>query len=330
MTPLKVGTIGYGGAYNMGRQHLQELVSHPGFVAEAVCDIDPTRVAEATKDFPGIQTFTDVGEMLAQSEVELLVIILPHNLHASVSLQCLEAGRHVVVEKPFTITVEEADTLIAAAEKAGKVVSTYHNRHWDSVARTLVANVGRIGRPYRWDSVFGHYGRPRADWWRADKAISGGIIYDWGAHFCEWMLQVMPGAMTEVSGFAVDGIWPVSNEDELTTSIRFADGAWATHTTTDLALPQKPQIHLQGTEGAIYGHMNGLTLAKAGDDGRVQTEQLEMLEATNSEYYRNLHDHLHHGEELVITPEYARRVIQCLDLATKSAEQGKTLPAAYA
>src|SRR5688500_2553514 len=101
MKEIKVGTIGYGGAFNMGREHLQGLLRNEGFVARAVCDLDPARLAVAEEEFPGIQTYTDVDEMLAKSDVELLVIILPHNTHHSISLKCLKAGRHVIVEKPF-------------------------------------------------------------------------------------------------------------------------------------------------------------------------------------------------------------------------------------
>src|SRR5688572_18806086 len=107
----------------MGRHHINELQLNQGFVAAAVCDLDPERVKVAEKDFPGIQTYTDVDTMLRKSDVELLVIILPHNLHAKVALQCLAAGRHVVVEKPFALTVDECDAMINMAKKKKVVVS---------------------------------------------------------------------------------------------------------------------------------------------------------------------------------------------------------------
>src|SRR5688572_17858566 len=123
--PLKCGVIGYGGAFNMGKQHLREMQS-AGMVPTAVCEIDPARLDVAKTDFPGIQTYTGVDEMLARSDVEIIAIITPHNTHAPLAIKCLNAGKHVVCEKPFAITTEECDAMIAAARAHDLVVSTYH------------------------------------------------------------------------------------------------------------------------------------------------------------------------------------------------------------
>ena len=129
---IKVGVIGYGGAFNMGRAHLNEM-KQAGMVPTAVAEIDEKRLAVATQDFPGIETYTSVSAMLRKSKVDLLAIITPHNTHAKLALQCLNAGRHVVCEKPLAITTAECDAMIAAAKKKGVVLSTYHNRHWDGL-----------------------------------------------------------------------------------------------------------------------------------------------------------------------------------------------------
>lgn len=81
MQQIKVGTIGYGGAFNMGKHHLHELILNKGFVPTAVCDLDPERVKVAEKDFPRIQTYTGVGAMLKESGVQLLVIIFDWGAH---------------------------------------------------------------------------------------------------------------------------------------------------------------------------------------------------------------------------------------------------------
>ncbi|MBC8041640.1 MAG: Gfo/Idh/MocA family oxidoreductase, partial [Opitutaceae bacterium] len=123
---IKVGVIGYGGAFNMGRQHLQQMQA-AGMTPVAVCEVDASRLAVATTDFPGIETYPTIAAMLKNSAVNLIVIITPHNTHASLALQCLRAGRHVVCEKPLAITTKEVDAMIAAAKKAGVMLSTYHN-----------------------------------------------------------------------------------------------------------------------------------------------------------------------------------------------------------
>ena len=114
---ITCGVIGYGGAFNMGRAHLNEM-KKAGMTPTAVCEIDPERLKVATQDFPGIETYSTAAEMLKKSKVQLLAIITPHNTHAKLALQCLKAGRHVVCEKPLAITTAECDAMIAAAKKS--------------------------------------------------------------------------------------------------------------------------------------------------------------------------------------------------------------------
>lgn len=326
---IRVGTIGYGGAFNMGRRHLELLTAYPAFEAEAVCDLDETRLEQARKDWPGIGTFSSVSDMLAKSDVELLVVVLPHNAHAEVTLQCLKAGRHVVVEKPFAITVTQCDAMIREAEKRKLMVSTFHNRHWDSLPLTIAKHVQRIGRPYRWESFHGQREEPK-DWWRSDKIISGGIIYDWGAHFMEWMLQFMPYSMTEIAGYGYDGYWDATNEDELEAIVRFGNEGVSNHTATTLDPVGRVQVRLVGTEGVLHGDMRSLTLTRVTKERTKVHEELTMEAPQPEAYYENVHLHLTQGTPLVITPEQARRVIQILDYASQSFDEGRTLKAKYA
>lgn len=329
MKTIKVGTIGYGGAFNMGKQHLEMLNAHEGFVPTAVCDLDPERVKVAESDWPGIQIYTDLDELLAKSDVELLVNILPHNAHAPITVKCLEAGRHMVVEKPFAITTDECDAMIDAARRNNRVLSTFHNRHWDPLPLTLTKHLDKIGRPYRFEANWGGHNKPR-DWWRSDKEISGGIIYDWGAHIMEWMLQVMPYEMTEISGYGVNEVWDYSNEDELEAVVRFGDKGVSSLTVTSLAMEGKPMFRLVGTEGAFVGNPGSVELVNKNAQGELVRTKLHMEKGEQHKYYENLHNHFQTGEPLVITPEWARRVIQILDYAGKSFEQGKALVPKYA
>ncbi|MBI3831358.1 MAG: Gfo/Idh/MocA family oxidoreductase [Planctomycetes bacterium] len=329
MKQIKVGTIGYGGAFNMGKHHLNDMAKNKGFVPTAVCDLDPKRTEVATTDFPDIQTYNDVDKMLRESDVELLAIILPHNVHAKVAIQCMKAGRHVVVEKPFAVTVQECDDMIAMAKRKKVVCSTYHNRHWDSNILTIMNHLPKIGRPFRWESYAGHYGEP-GTWWRSFKDISGGIIYDWGAHFCEWMLQVMDHDMLEISGYQVKEVWKkVTNEDELEAVVRFKGNAVASHTASTISIAGKDQIRILGTKGAIVASHGSCDVYVKDKDGQTTKTSVRMEPARNSDYYKNVHDHLFHGKKLIISPEWARRVIQVLDFAGQSARKGTVMKAKY-
>ncbi len=137
---IKVGVIGYGGAFNMGQAHLSQM-KKAGMSPFAVCELDPKRLEVAQQDFPGIETYTNLDQMLKQSDVNLIIHITPHNLHYPLAAKCLKAAKHVVTEKPFVLTTAEANKLINLAQKNKVMVSTYHNRHWDGCILRAVKQI---------------------------------------------------------------------------------------------------------------------------------------------------------------------------------------------
>ncbi len=340
---IKVGVIGYGGAFNMGKQHL-EGCRKAGMSPFAVCEIDPSRLEVARSDYPGIETYGSLKDMLAQSEADLIIHITPHNLHYPLAAQCVKAGRHVVTEKPFVVTTAEADKLIALANKHDVMVSTYHNRHWDGwIMRAVdqIVNKKVIGEVFRVEAGMGGYGMP-GDWWRTSKSISGGILYDWGVHLLEYALQVVRSEVVEVSGFAKTGYWAAKmpknapwkndcNEDEATAIVRFKNGAMINLSITHLGSAPRPyQIAFYGTGGAYeINYSQGWTLRKPGR-GKELVEKTGKHPASKGHlYYQNVADYLTGKDQLVITPEWARRPIHILDLANRSAQAGKALKAKY-
>jgi predicted dehydrogenase len=332
---IRVGVIGYGGAFNMGRAHLREMQA-AGMTPAAVAEIDKDRLAVATNDFPGIATFASVAEMLRRADVDLVTIITPHNTHAKLALQCLRAGKHVVCEKPLSITTAECDAMIAAAKRGGLVLSTYHNRHWDGwILRALeqIKEKKAIGDIYKIDARMGRREIP-GDWWRSSRSISGGILYDWGVHLLEYGLQLADSKVTEVSGFAREGYWAPktrwkkdTNEDEGFAVVRFRNGVWMNLTITSLDSNVKPGfLEVTGTEGSYVITPHHYTIHRRGGT-RVVTEEGPHLPNEHHRFYTNIAAHLTRGTKLVITPEWARRPIHILELAARSAKLGRALPA---
>ncbi|MBW3635643.1 MAG: Gfo/Idh/MocA family oxidoreductase [Armatimonadetes bacterium] len=334
---ITVGVIGYGGAFNMGRQHLQQMQA-AGMTPVAVSEIDPTRLAVASQDFPGIQTYATVEEMLDNSQVNLIVLITPHNTHAPLALKCLEAGRHVICEKPLAITTQQVDAMMEAAHNSGVMLSAYHNRHWDGrilQAVELVKNQRVIGDVVRIECHMVGYKKP-GDWWRTSRSISGGILYDWGVHLLEYSLQLIEAPLTEVSGVAHEGFWGPqtawkddANEDEGFVLARFEGGQWLTLSISNLDSKGKEGwVEITGTKGTLVldgGHSKLFQHI----DGRFIVTQLPNPQDEGQLYYDNVRDHLVDGVPLVISAEWARRPIHILDLARQSARAGRALPAFY-
>ena len=333
---IKVGVVGYGGAFNMGKLHLNEM-KRAGMTPVAVAELDPARLEVATKDFPGIGTYRSLTEMLKKSDVNLVTMITPHNTHAPLGLEALRAGRHVVCEKPMAILTSECDAMIAAAKKAGVIVSTYHNRHWDGCAMQAVKDVVEnrcIGDIVRIEAHMGSRGKP-GDWWRTSKTISGGALYDWGVHLLEYSLQLVKSDIVEVSGFAKHGYWGPQTkwkadaiEDEGYAVVRFKNGVVLTLLITTLdSNPRRGRVELFGTQGnyIIDGGENTHILR----DGNKLTTTTSKMPDEGWRFYQNIADHLTKNTKLVITGEWARRPIHILDLACQSAAKGKTFPAKY-
>ena len=214
---IRCGVVGYGGAFNMGQTHLNSMTRNRRMEVAAVCELDAARRKVAEEDFPGVETFAEVGDMLKNAELDLVTIITPHNTHSPLAIECLNAGVNVVCEKPLAITSRQVKDMMSAAKKNGVMLSTFHNRRWDGdfqTLRDLVNKEKAIGRVHRIEAGFYGYGA-QGNWWRSDRKISGGAIYDWGAHFTDWILNVVPEKIDWVSGYQVKNrAWKgYSNED---------------------------------------------------------------------------------------------------------------------
>ena len=332
-----MGVVGYGGAYNMGKKHLEEM-QKAGMTPIAVAEPDESRLAVARQDFPSIETYASLKEMLKKSPVNLLAIITPHNTHAPLALQCLKAGRHVVCEKPFAITTAEVDQMIALARKNKLMISTYHNRHWDGWiidAVELIKKQKIIGDIVRIEGRMGTHMQP-ADWWRSSRSISGGVLYDWGVHLIEQSLQLIETPATEVSGFSHTGYWAPKTkwrndciEDEATAVIRFQSGQRLTITISNIECnPRTGLLEITGTEGSYVIDWHHRTVIKR-RDGVISTEQSPHSPDKHYLYYENVRDHLIKGAPLVISAEWSRRPIHYIEKAIRSAKLGRALPLKY-
>ena len=332
---IKVGVIGYGGAFNMGKVHLDGMKS-AGMTPVAVSELDSSRLEVAKTDFPGIEIYTSVTEMLSRNDVNLVTIITPHNTHAKLGKQCLNAGRHIVCEKPLAITTKEVDSMIAAAEKNGVMLSTYHNRHWDGLILEAVKRIrekGEIGEVIGVSAKMAGYGQPR-DWWRASKSISGGILYDWGVHLIEYSLQLIDSEVTEVSGFSHEGFWAPktrwkdnTNEDDAYAVVRFKSGQRLTlHFSSLDAKPGAHHVEIQGTKGVYSMNNNGFTITKKVGK-KTTTVHHPHPDSDWDAYYKNVANYMTGKEKLVIDGAWSRRPIHIIDLAVQSAKKNKTLTA---
>lgn len=330
-TPIRGAVIGYGAAFNMGKHHAVAMNRTEGIQTVAIVDVDKARTEAAKADFPDVQTFNSVADLISWGEFDVAVNVLPHSLHHGPTLACLQAGKGAIVEKPFTITIAEATELIEAAKQKNVVLTVHHNRRWDADFWTLKGLVasGVIGKVFNIEMWGGGYGKPNPNWWRSVKRVSGGAFYDWGAHFLDWLLNVIPEKMVSVTGFFHDLVWhDISNEDHVHAIIRFASGCSADIQMSQIAKIGKPRWRLLGSHGAIIDAGGNKFKVYSEVPGQEKEQEVAYSGRPGPSFYENFVAHVNDGTPLIVTAEEARRVIAVMELAEKSSRthQAETIP----
>ena len=340
--PVRVGILGYGA---IGHEHNAAITRTEGLELVAVCDPNPDRVAAAQQLSPAVRGHATGEDLLADSDVDLVIVSTPPDTHAAWALRSLEAGKSVVVEKPFCITVEEADRQIEAAAARGLTLAVYQNRRWDPdyLALKRVVRSGALGEVFHYESFIGGYGHP-CNYWHSDEAISGGAIYDWGSHYLDWVLDLFDQEVEWVSATTHKRVWhDVTNADHTRVLVHFADGVEAEFTHSDLAAVAKPKFYVLGTRGGLVGDWRTEKVVSRSAIGTLVEDRLavsdspadlRVLAADGSEtrvaiapapaepFHRQLADALLSGEPMEVTPEGSRRNIAVMQAATLSARDG--------
>jgi len=326
-----VGLTGYGA---IARAHAASIAATPGLSLAGVCDISDERRKLAASEW-SVRTHARADEMLEDPDVGLVVVGTPPSVHFDSVMAALRAGKHVVCEKPFAIRVEEVDRMIDAASAGNRVLTVYQSRRWDPdyLALRDVVRSGQIGDAFYMESFIGGYDHP-CDFWHSDEAISGGMIYDWGSHYFDWILQLMPDTVRSISAHAHKLVWhDVTNSDQVRVDLTFAGGAQATFLQSDIASVRKPKWYVLGTRGAVVGDWQAeavpadfparVKVFRPGDGGSHE-ELLQLSPRDDNGFYSNLADHLAWDEPLAVTPHEARRTVAVMETATQSIKRGGT------
>ena len=340
--PVRVGILGYGA---IGSEHTAAISSVEGLLLAGVCDKSPERVAAARLLVPDVTAYDDGDALLASPDVDLVVVSTPPNTHAEWALRAIDAGKHVVVEKPFCLTTAEADEMIAAASAAGRSITVYQNRRWDADYLTVkrLVRSGGIGEVFHYESFVGGYGHP-CNFWHSDEEVSGGAVYDWGSHFLDWILDLLPQPVVSVTAAAHKRRWyDVTNADHSRVTIAFAGGAEAEFVHSDLAAAMKPKWYVLGTEGAIVGHWRHERVVSRSAIGTLVEDPLAASESParitlhapdgsvtdvavppppRTPFHRELADHLRWGAPMSVTADGSRRNISVMEAASVSAREG--------
>ncbi len=327
--PPGVGLLGYGA---IARDHASAIERMPGLRLAAVCDLSSERRSAAERDW-GVQTHARAEAMLDDPDVGVVVVGTPPSAHAESVLAALEAGKHVVCEKPFAIRTDDVDRMIDAATARRLVLTVYQSRRWDAdyVAVRELVRAGGIGEPFYMESFVGGYSHP-CGMWHSHEPVSGGTIYDWGSHYFDWILGLFDGSVTAVTANAHKLVWhDVTNSDQVRVDLTFSGGAQATFLQSDIAAARKPKWYLLGTRGAIVADWVDapvpadfparVRVLRPAEQG-AHEELVSLPRRDDLGFYRNLADHLAWAEPLAVAPDEARRTVAVMEAATRSIAEG--------
>lgn len=184
-TPVRVGLIGYGYA---GRTFHAPLISSvPGLQLRIVASRDATKVHA---DWPDVRVLADPHALIKADDLDLVVIATPNETHAPLARAALSAGKHVVVDKPFTLDLAEARDLLAQAAEGDRLLSVFHNRRWDSgfLAVRQAIETGKLGRVAHFECHVDRFRPHVRDRWREGNGPGAGLWYDLGPHLIDQAL----------------------------------------------------------------------------------------------------------------------------------------------
>jgi scyllo-inositol 2-dehydrogenase (NADP+) len=350
---LRAGVIGFGLA---GRIFHASVIEYtPGIELAAIVERSGSAAAEA---FPQARTVRSVEELLEDRSIELCVVATPNESHVPLARQCLEAGRNVVIDKPFALTSNEAAELGALAEERGLLVSAFHNRRWDGDFLTLQAliSTGELGRVVSYESHFDRFrAAPRLGAWRESGGPGGGILFDLGPHLIDQALVLFgppdsvwaevrterPGALTDDAfdlHLAYEGgpsVWLRATMSTVTPGARFSvhgtglagEGGEAGASFLKWGLdPQEDALKAGETFATPnFGHEPEAawgTLARSdAPPRRIETEP-----GNYRRYYAGVRDAIVEHKAPPVTARDAWMALRLIELARESSASGRTLP----
>jgi myo-inositol 2-dehydrogenase/D-chiro-inositol 1-dehydrogenase len=260
MSRIRVGLIGYGA---WGRHHARAIASGPATALMAICARSPESAADARREYPQATVYADYRELLEREELDLCDVVLPSDLHYDVSRAVLESGRHLLLEKPMTLSIASGRELVALAQARGRVLAVGHELRlsslWGKVKELI--DTGAIGEPlYALIELWRRPYRLGSGGWRYDIQRVGSWILEEPIHFFDLARWYFSGIGDPVSVYArANGKRAERPElhDNFSAIVNFPDGRYAVISQTLAAWEHHQTAKLTGSEGAIWASWSG-------------------------------------------------------------------------
>ena len=346
MNPISTAVISYG--ISAKTFHIPFIISNPAFSLNMIMQRHGNTAKENHKEAVIVN---EIDSVLADKSIELIVIASPNITHHPYAKQAMLAGKHVVVEKPFTNTVEEAKELVDISNQTGKICAVFHNRRYvaDFLTMKHIIEEGLLGETREF---FSHYDRYRPDprtygLWREEELPGSGVFYDLGPHLIDQAL-VLFGKPSFITADIRKQKHYSKVDDYFDIKLDYGKLIVTLHSSM-LVREMGPRYMIHGTKGSFIktGEDPQEELLKSGilptdkdwgkedpaffglihteRDGEIIKEIYPSLQGGYGQFYQNLHNTIRNGAPLNERPEDGYNVIRLIELAFQSSTQRKTL-----
>jgi len=352
----KLGIVGFG---YMAANHHVAMVGREDipFAVEAVYDIDPARLEKARE--MGFKTYDTLDAFLQEGEYDLVLVSTANNYHCEIACRAMEAGFHVMVEKPAARSSAEIRKMIETSERTGRLFTVHHNRRFDPDFLNVwqILKEGTIGKPYMIESrIHSANGSGCMYNWRGMEDHGGGMVMDWGVHLLDQILYMIEEPVKTVSA-TVRPLWSDEVDNYSKIIITFESGLTAHVEVVTYSPITLPRWLVYGDRGALQiNEISGekayirrikedsmqLNRADAFEDYKVvkrdqKVHQIREFEeckgpaetpANFGEWHRiynNIANVLDGKEELIVKPEQVLRVMTVIEAAFRSSKEGITV-----
>ncbi|WP_339296081.1 Gfo/Idh/MocA family oxidoreductase [Paenibacillus sp. FSL W7-1279] len=338
--------VGYGG---MGSYHAKLIKDNAYLEVTGTFDVLKDRREVSRQD--GYPAYESYEQVLNDAAVDVVLIATPNDVHKELALQAFNAGKHVICEKPVTLSVSDFKEMVSAADAAGRVLMVHQNRRWDEDFLTIkqMYNEKTIGDLFRIESrVHGANGIPGD--WRHLEAHGGGMLLDWGVHLLDQVLFMVDSRITSLSS-RLSFILGDEVDDGFESVIEFENGVSVlieVGTTNFITLPR---WYVKGTEGTGIiedWSLNGRVVTRNQDAVKVEPKPIQAgvgltktmappsEEATitgalpepyrqSSSFFDNFAAVIQGEAEPIVKNEEVLRVLNLIEAVFESARTGETL-----
>lgn len=327
--------------------HAPLLNNHEGFHLKTIVERSKN---EASALYPDVEIVRAFDTLLQDDKIELVIINTPDPTHYEMALAAIQAGKHVVVEKPFTQTLEQANALIEAAKQKGVMLSVFQNRRWDgdflTVQRVIKNNL--LGKLVEFESHFDRFRNfIQPGTWKEKAEAGAGMVYNLGSHLIDQAVVLF--GMPDAVNAEIRILRPGGEVDDCFDIRLSYNDVKVTLKASILVRETVPKYFLHGINGSFL--KSGLDVQenalKAGgipgtqgwgtepeqNWGVLNTDidnlhfkgKIETVPGNYLAYYDNICDHIVEGKSLAVKPEQAADTIKIIEAAFKSNELNKTI-----